>query len=123
MDWTRGGIDHDLRVVLVDPRNLTTIRGELEGIDPSGSLMLDYYSDIRMKANISTSVPEGKSDVAYRIPMFPFLDVMLQYWDSDDEFPASLQLFVDDKTIDFMHYETAWFALSHLLERIKELMA
>ena len=67
-------------------------------------------------------VPGGKGDVAYRIPMFPFLDVMLQYWDSDDEFPASLQLFVDDKMIDFMHYETVWFALSHLLERIKELM-
>ena len=67
-------------------------------------------------------VPGGKGDVAYRIPMFPFLDVMLQYWDSDDEFPASLQLFVDDRMIDFMHYETVWFALSHMLERIKELM-
>lgn len=68
-------------------------------------------------------VPEGKGDVAYRIPMFPFLDVMLQYRDSDDEFPASLQLFVDDKMIEFMHYETVWFALSHMLGRIKELMA
>jgi hypothetical protein len=68
-------------------------------------------------------VPEGKGDVAYRIPMFPFLDVMLQYWDSDDEFPASLQLFVDDKMIEFMHYETVWFVLSHMLGRIKELMA
>ena len=68
-------------------------------------------------------VPGGKGDVAYRIPMFPFLDVMLQYWDSDDEFPASLQLFVDDRMIDFMHYETVWFALSHMMERIKELMA
>ena len=68
-------------------------------------------------------VPGGKGDVAYRIPMFPFLDVMLQYWDSDDEFPASLQLFVDDRMTDFMHYETVWFALSHLLEQIKEMMA
>lgn len=68
-------------------------------------------------------VPEGKGDVAYRIPMFPFLDVMLQYWDSDDEFPASLQLFVDAGIIDFMHYETMCFALSYLLERIRELMA
>ena len=68
-------------------------------------------------------VPGGKGDVAYRIPMFPFLDVMLQYWDSDDEFPASLQLFVDAGIIDFMHYETVWFALSYLLERIRELMA
>ena len=67
-------------------------------------------------------VPEGKGDVAYRIPMFPFLDVMLQYWDSDDEFPASLQLFVDAGMTDFMHYETVWFALSHMLERIRELM-
>jgi len=67
-------------------------------------------------------VPGGKGDVVYRIPMFPFLDVMLQYWDSDDEFPASLQLFVDDKMIDFMHYETVWFALFHMLERIRELI-
>jgi hypothetical protein len=67
-------------------------------------------------------VPQGKGDVAYRIPMFPFLDVLLQYWDSDDEFPASLQLFVDAGMTDFMHYETVWFALSHLLERIRELM-
>ena len=67
-------------------------------------------------------VPEGKGDVACRIPMFPFLDVMLQFWDSDDEFPASLQLFVDDRITDFMHYETVWFALSHMLERIKGLM-
>ena len=67
-------------------------------------------------------VPGGKGDVAYRIPMFPFLDVMLQYWDSDDEFPASLQLFVDAGMTDFMHYETVWFALSHMMERIRELM-
>lgn len=68
-------------------------------------------------------VPEGKGDVACRIPMFPLLDVMLQFWDSDDEFPASLQLFTDAGMLDFMHYETVWFALSHMLERIGELMA
>ena len=67
-------------------------------------------------------VPQGKGDVAYRIPMFPFLDVMLQYWDSDDEFPASLQLYVDAGMTDFMHYEAVWFALSHPRERIRELM-
>ena len=67
-------------------------------------------------------VPEGKGDVACRIPLFPFLPVMLQYWDSDDEFPASLRLFTDEKILDFMHYETVWFALSHMLERIGELM-
>lgn len=67
-------------------------------------------------------VPEGRGDVGARIPMFPFLSVMLQYWDSDDEFPASLQLFTDERMLDFMHYETVWFALSHLLARIEALM-
>ena len=66
--------------------------------------------------------PGGKGDVGYRIPMFDFLPVMLQFWDSDDEFPASLQLFVDANMLDFMHYETVWFAFSHLLERLREEM-
>ena len=68
-------------------------------------------------------VSGGKGDVAYRIPMFPFLDVMLQYWDSDDEFPASLQLFVDERMTDFMHYETVWFALSHIISNSTPLSA
>ena len=67
-------------------------------------------------------VPEGRGDVSFRIPMFGFLDVMLQFWDSDDEFPASLQLFADERILDFMHYETVWFAFSHMMERIEELM-
>lgn len=68
-------------------------------------------------------VSGGKGDVTYRVPMFPFPDVMLQYWDSDDEFPAPLQLFVDDRMTDFMHCETVWLALSHMMARLKELMA
>ncbi|MBQ8973296.1 MAG: DUF3786 domain-containing protein [Clostridia bacterium] len=64
-------------------------------------------------------VAEGKGDVAYRIPLFDFLPVMVQFWESDDEFPASLQLFVDEHMLDFMHYETVWFAFSHLLRRLQ----
>lgn len=61
-----------------------------------------------------------KGDVSYRIPMFEFLPVIFQFWNSDEEFPASLQLFVDKNILDYMHYETVWFAMSHLLKRIKE---
>lgn len=61
-DWTQGGLDHSLRVLMVDPRNLSTVRGELQGVEPTGTLMLDYYSDLRMKATISTSVPADETD-------------------------------------------------------------
>ena len=67
-------------------------------------------------------VRTGRGDVAYQIPVFDFLPVLFQFWNSDEEFAASIELFWDSNVLDFVHYETVWFALSHLLERIKELM-
>ncbi len=61
-----------------------------------------------------------KGDVAYALPMFPFLPVYLRFWGADEDFPASLQILADKNTLDFMHYETLMFALTHLLERLRE---
>ena len=67
-------------------------------------------------------IKAGKGDVAYQIPVFDFLPVIFQFWNSDEDFAASLQLLVDKNILDYMHYETVWFAMSHLLSRIKEEM-
>ena len=40
----------------------------------------------------------------------------------DDEFPASLQILADRNTLDYMHYETLMFALTHLFSRLNEEM-
>ena len=61
-------------------------------------------------------------DVCYQIPMFRFLPVMLQFWDADDEFEAVLKIMWDRRTLDFMRYETTWYAAGHLLERLRALM-
>ena len=61
-------------------------------------------------------------DASYRIPMFDFLPVTLQFWDADDEFDAVLKIMWDRRTLDFMRYETTWYAAGHLLKRIEELM-
>lgn len=63
-----------------------------------------------------------KGDVAYELPLFPFLPVVVRFWESDEEFPASLQILVDKNMLDYMHYETVMFAISHLLERLREEM-
>ena len=31
-------------------------------------------------------------------------------------------IYVDKNMLEYMHYETVWFAMSHLLERIEENM-
>lgn len=62
-------------------------------------------------------------DVSYRIPLFDFFPVTLQFWDADDEFDAVLKIMWDRRTLEFMRYETTWYAAGHLLERLKEEMA
>lgn len=66
--------------------------------------------------------PGSVGDVSYQIPMFDFLPVMLQFWDADDEFEAVLKLMWDRRTLDFMRYETTWYAAGHLLKRLEALM-
>ena len=61
-------------------------------------------------------------DVSYRIPMFDFFPVTLQFWDADDEFDAVLKIMWDRRALDFMRYETTWYAAGHLLDRLEELM-
>ena len=62
----------------------------------------------------------GKGDVAYLIPMFDFLNCQIQFWNSDEEFDASLQIFLDKHMQQYMHYETMYFAVGHLLKRLSE---
>lgn len=65
---------------------------------------------------------EPVGDVSYRLPIFDFLPVVLQFWDSDEEFEPVLKLMWDENILSYMHYETTWFAASHLWERLAELM-
>lgn len=63
-----------------------------------------------------------KGDTAFELQLFPFLPLILRFWDSDDEFPASIQLLVDKNILNYMHFETLMFAISHLLNRLKSEM-
>ena len=67
-------------------------------------------------------VPADRADVAYALPLFPFLAFTLRFWRSDEDFPARLQFLADRSLPRFMHYETAMFAASHLTDRLTALM-
>lgn len=67
-------------------------------------------------------IPEGKGDVAYRIPMFDFLPVRFSFWEADEDFPAEIRVLWDTNVQSFMHFETLFYAAGHLLRRIKQWM-
>ena len=67
--------------------------------------------------------PAPTGDAAYRLALFDLLPVVLQFWDADEEFDAVLKFLWDENILDFMHYETTFFASAHLLSRLIELCA
>lgn len=67
--------------------------------------------------------PEGRGDIAYRLEVFPFFPVRVQFWQADEDFPASLQLHWDMNTLSFLHYETTYYLAGHLFARLRELAA
>lgn len=61
-------------------------------------------------------------DAAFILYPFSFLPITLQYWEADDEFPANLKFMFDENILEYMHFETTFFMVSHLLKRIREIM-
>lgn len=65
---------------------------------------------------------ERTGDVSYLLHPFTFLPMLLKFWNSDEEFPASLKIMWDEHILDYVHYETTFFIAGHMLQRILELM-
>lgn len=62
--------------------------------------------------------PQG--DVAYAIELFDGLQVVVQLWQSDEEFPPSLRFLWDENALMYLKYETMHFARGLILQRILE---
>jgi hypothetical protein len=62
----------------------------------------------------------GKGDVAYEIPWFDYISCRIQFWNSDEDFDAQMQIFMDKNILDFIRYETVWYAVGHLMRRLTE---
>ena len=59
------------------------------------------------------------ADLTCRFWVTPFFPVLLQFWESDEEFPAKLLILWDRNTTSFMHYETTFYLQGDLLERLQ----
>ena len=66
-------------------------------------------------------VPCGKADVGYVIPVFADFSVLFQFWDADEEFPAQIKYHFDANALLFMHYETLWYVMSGVMDRLRRL--
>lgn len=92
-----------------------------DGLFGDKGRLFDHKDDLLCKiCEELDGTKAGKGDVAYEIPVFDFLKCRIQFWNSDDEFDAQLQIFVDKNILQFIRYETVWYAVSTLMKRLVE---
>ena len=60
--------------------------------------------------------------MGYIIDIFDFLPIMFIFYDEDSEFPAECKFLWDEKILNFMHYETTFYVVNYLFERLEELI-
>ena len=61
-------------------------------------------------------------DLCFDLDLFPDLPIRLRFWHADEDFPASLDLLWDRNALQFLRYETTWFAAGVLRRRLRETM-
>lgn len=64
--------------------------------------------------------PVAGADLTCRFAVTPFFPVLLQFWESDEEFPPKLMLLWDRNTDSFLHFETTFYLQGDLMERLQQ---
>ena len=105
------------------------LKGTIQSASPGKDLFgktakqFDRHTEQLARAcELLSGQKETVGDVSYRLPLFDFLPVILQFWESDEEFPPVLKLMWDENILSYMHFETTFFAAGHLLERLTDLI-
>ena len=61
----------------------------------------------------------NKADASAQFTVINDLAMQIQLWLPDEDFPASLQFFWDENVLQYMHYETVWYANGFILEELE----
>mgnify|MGYP004663210539 FL=1 len=110
-------------------RKAENLRGAMYGANPAAGLFDGIAARCAenpaalvraCRALGGEALPVG--EISYKIPLFDFLPVILQFWLPDEEFPASFKLMWDENTLDFLKFETVCYAALFLVDRLNEEM-
>ena len=60
------------------------------------------------------------ADISYVIELIDGLKILVQLWHGDDEFAPRLCFLWEENTLQYIRYETTWFAKGLILSRMRE---
>lgn len=138
--WTRAGFEevlsiYDALCLSGKPPVLSgewLLTGSLRG-SASGPSALESPERVARLAENVTLLPDAcralggvegpGGDLAFIIPIFASFSTLIRLWLPDDEFPAQLQFLWDRNALSFVHYETIFYMMGHVLNRLEEEIA
>lgn len=105
----------------------------LKNLPKGAGVGTDFHSPVAAKFDASPErfrhaclalggQPADMGDMGFRFPMFGPLSVLLKFYHSDEEFPASVTLLWEENTLQFLFYETVFYAAGFLLSAIVDQM-
>lgn len=93
-----------------------------EGKDPFAQAIQENQLGFRSACEAMGGRSLQGADIAYDIPVFQELSVVLSFWEGDDEFAPRLRFLWDENAWMYLKYETMYYAVHFLKERLQEKM-
>ena len=87
--------------------------------NPDALLFQDCPEKLKNACLQSGGIPFSKGDIAYTIPVFEDLCITLQFWLGDEEFSPRLRYLWDENALQYLKYETMYFAVDVLISKLK----
>ena len=82
-----------------------------------------YIKEFRQACQkIGGVLSDGKGDVCCVVYFAPRFPVMLNFWEADDEFPASVRMYVDTQAEHYLTLEGAGTACGCVINRVTDLL-
>lgn len=66
--------------------------------------------------------PLPGADIGYAVELVDGLKIFLKFWYEDEDFPPRLLAMWDENVLQYIRYETTWYAAGLMTARIKEKM-
>lgn len=64
----------------------------------------------------------SQGDVGYIIDIFDYIKVMFVYYDEDSDFESEIKVLWTDNILKFVHYETTYYMLEYLFEKMLKII-
>lgn len=60
------------------------------------------------------------ADISYAVELFDGLAILIRFWHGDEEFAPRIRYFWDENALRYIRYETMWYAIGLLMDRLTE---